>query len=38
MWKFDRDEAKRNEEADYDKLSGAKLRSLNIIVNATETY
>lgn len=38
MWKFDKDEAEKKEEADYDKLLGAKLRNLNFIVNATETH
>ena len=28
----------RKEEADYDKLFGAKLRSLHVIMKATESY
>lgn len=28
----------RKEEVDYDRLLGAKLRSLDFIMNATESY
>lgn len=30
LWKFGRDKAERNEEADYDKLSGAKTKELKL--------